>query len=130
MTQVDMDILIVDDSPIIRRFIRKALGLAGVESVKLHEAENGQVALDYVKSNPVDMVFLDLNMPVMDGETFLRILRGTDEFEDLPVVLVSTECNAERLKRIRELGVRARLRKPFEPERLRELVVSIMEEIQ
>lgn len=124
-----MDILIVDDSLIIRRFIRKALGLAGIEGAKLHEAENGQLALDYVTANPVDMIFLDLNMPVMDGETFLRILRETDELEDLPVILVSTECNADRLKRIRELGVRARLRKPFKPERLRELVVSVMEEM-
>lgn len=126
MTSPDLDILIVDDSPLIRRFIRKAAGVAGLDDGRIFEAANGQLALDAIAEQAIDIVFLDLNMPVMDGEAFLRNIRSTKQHAELPVVLVSTESNQERLDRLRELGIADYLHKPFEPERLRQLVERIM----
>ncbi len=126
MTTTDPEILIVDDSPIIRRFIRKAAGLAGLADEHIHEAANGQLALDVVAAQAVDIVFLDLNMPVMDGETFLRNIRASEEHSELPVVLVSTESNEGRLDLLKDLGIIDYLHKPFEPEKLRQLVEKIM----
>jgi len=126
MTTADANILIVDDSAIIRKYIRLAASRVGLTDEHVHEAENGQVALDYVSSHPIDIVFLDLNMPVMDGEAFLRCIRAKEELAELPVVLVSTECNEKRLQGFKGLGVIGYLHKPFQPEQLRELIDRIM----
>ena len=128
MTSPDLDILIVDGSPLIRRCIRKAADVAGLNSERIYEAANGQLALELIAQQAVDIVFLDLNMPVMDGETFLRSIRSTQEHAKLPVVIVSTESNQECLDRLKELGIADYLHKPFEPEKLRQLVVRIMGE--
>jgi two-component system chemotaxis response regulator CheY len=116
------NVLIVDDSAILRTAIRKVVRLAGVEDDRIHEAGNGQDALSVLDTVWIDLVLLDLNMPVMDGEEFARRLRQKPELKDVAVVVVSTESNKERLQRLRDLGVVDTLHKPFEPEDLRRLI--------
>ena len=116
------NVLIVDDSKILRSAIRKVVQLAGVDEGRIHEAANGQEALDLLKGEWIDLVLLDLNMPVMDGEQFAAEVRKNPELEDLTIVVVSTESNQDRMDRMRELGVVASLRKPFEPEDLCKLI--------
>lgn len=123
-----LEILIVDDSKISRMFIARAVGLAGFDDKHIHEAENGKVALDFVLSNPVDIVFLDLNMPVMDGEEFLRHIRASEGLADLPVILVSAQCSGARLRKLNGLGVGDALPKPVEPETLRDRVLAALGE--
>jgi len=67
---------------------------------------------------------LDLNMPVMNGEEFAVELRKQDDLKDAAVVVVSTESNVDRLNRMKELGAIEVLRKPFEPEDLRKIIVN------
>ena len=120
------NLLVVDDSPILRTAIKKAAARAGVERDRIHEAGNGREALDVIETVWIDLVLLDLNMPVMNGEEFLKELRSNEDFKDVAVVVVSTESNKERLDRLRALGVASILRKPFEPEDLHALINSVL----
>lgn len=120
------NVLVVDDSPILRAAIKKVVKLAGVSEDHTFEAGNGQEALDLLETVWVDLVLLDLNMPVMDGEQFAQELRKRPDLKDVAVVVVSTESNKSRLERMRELGIIDTLHKPFEPEDLRKLIASVL----
>ena len=120
------ELLIVDDSPILRAAIKKVVKLAGVGEDRIFEAGNGVEALEVLETVWIDLVLLDLNMPVMDGEEFARELRKRDDLKDVAVVVVSTEANRERLDRMKSLGVAHTLRKPFEPEDLCRLIAEVL----
>ncbi|RNC81445.1 MAG: response regulator [Phycisphaera sp.] len=118
------NLLIVDDSPILRSAIKKVVKLAGLEEDRIFEAGNGKEALEIMSTVWIDLVLLDLNMPVMNGEEFAEELRKQDDLKDAAVVVVSTESNEDRLNRMRELGAIEVLHKPFEPEDLRKIIVT------
>ena len=120
-------ILVVDDSPLIRLMVRRALVQAGAEEHRICEAENGAVALEQVVAGDFSAILLDLNMPVMDGETFLRRLRAEHPELNPDVLIVSTESNAPRILGLRGLGISGFLGKPFEPEALQSLVKERLE---
>ncbi len=120
------NVLIVDDSPILRKAIKKVVKLAGLEEDRIHEAGNGQEALEILETVWIDLVLLDLNMPVMDGEQFAQELRRRPDLKDVAVVIVSTEANKERLQRLRDLGIVDSLHKPFEPEDLCKLISKVL----
>jgi len=120
------NVLIVDDSPILRKAIKKVVKLAGLEEDRIHEAGNGQEALDILDMVWIDLVLLDLNMPVMDGEQFAQELRKRPDLKGVAVVIVSTESNKDRLQRLRDLGIVDSLHKPFEPEDLCKLISKIL----
>ena len=119
-------VLIVDDSPILRAAIKKVVKLAGVAADHIFEAGHGGEALAVLETVWIDLVLLDLNMPVMDGEQVTRQLRTRPDLNDVAVVIVSTEANRERLERMRVLGVQHTLRKPFEPEDLCRLIAEVL----
>lgn len=123
---MNCNVLIVDDSPILRMAIRKVVRLSGIEDDRIHEAGNGKEALEVIETVWIDLVLLDLNMPVMDGETFAGELRKNPDLNDVAVVVVSTEGNRDRLQRMRDLGVAEVLRKPFEPEDLHRLIPKLL----
>ena len=118
------NLLIVDDSPILRAAIKKVVKLAGLDEDRIFEAGNGKEALELMSTVWVDMVLLDLNMPVMNGEEFAIELRKQPDLADVAVVVVSTESNEDRLARMRALGAIEVLHKPFEPEDLRRIIVN------
>jgi len=120
------NVLIVDDSPILRACIKKVVKLAGVEEDHIFEAGNGREALDILETVWTDLVLLDLNMPVMDGEAFAREVRQNPDLADVAIVVVSTEGNQDRLARMRELGAVDTLHKPFEPEDLCQLISKLL----
>jgi two-component system chemotaxis response regulator CheY len=123
---MNCNVLVVDDSPVLRAAIRKVAKLAGVEEDQIFEAGNGQEALDVLETVWIDLVLLDLNMPVMDGEEFARRVRQNDDLADVAIVVVSTEANRERLDRMRALGTLEVLHKPFEPEDLRRIIGTVI----
>ena len=123
---MNCNILVVDDSKIIRTAIKKIARVAGVTDDRIHEAANGQEALDVLEKVWIDLVLLDINMPIMDGETFVVEKSKRPEFADIAVFIVSTEANEERLQRMKDLGVRGTLRKPFEPEDLCQVIADVI----
>lgn len=122
MNGTDCSVLIVDDSPILRAAIRKVAVMAGVDPERIREAGHGGEALERLEEAPVDLVLLDINMPVMNGEEFVEQVRQRPGLEDVLIVVVSTEANRERLERMEAMGVSESLHKPFEPEALAEII--------
>lgn len=118
-------VLIVDDSPILRRAVKRAVLQAGVDESLIREAGNGAEALAFFEALDVGLILLDLHMPVLDGVGFLKELNQRHAIGNVDVLIVSTESNEDRLKEVRALGARDVLRKPFEPEQLREYVRRI-----
>jgi two-component system, chemotaxis family, chemotaxis protein CheY len=110
------NVLLVDDSPAMRSFVRRVLALAGFEVGQCLEAGNGQEALDVLRSEWVDVILTDINMPVMDGEQFARQLAADDVLRSIPVLVVSTDCTQARIDRMLALGARGYVTKPFTPE--------------
>ncbi len=125
---MDCQVLIVEDSPILRRVVRRAVQLAGVADDQIREAEHGKDALDKLAEAPADLILLDLNMPVMDGISFARAKQEMPEFKSIPIIVVTTEGNEAKLNMLSDLGVQGFLRKPFEPEELRALVHQLIED--
>ncbi len=123
---MSFNILIVDDSKTIRSVIKKTLDIAGVPVGELFEAENGQVALDVMKDNWVDLVFADINMPVMTGIEMIQKMSEDKILENMPVIIVSTEGSKTRIEELLKQGVRAYIRKPISPEELRNIVKEVM----
>jgi len=115
-------VLIVDDSPVLRAAVRRAVVQAGVAPERIREAGHGAEALESLAAERSDLVLLDLNMPVMSGYDFVAACADRAELADVRIIVVTTESNEERMATLREHGVRDFLRKPFEPEDLRALV--------
>lgn len=120
------NILLVDDSATVRAVISKAIKLAGVDVNQLHQAGNGQEALQVLEKEWVDLVFCDISMPVMDGEELVAAMNQNGMIESIPVVIVSSAGSEPRVARLKENGVRDYIQKPFTPERIREVVDQVM----
>lgn len=118
-------VLIVDDSPLLRATARRAVIQAGIAADAIREAQNGKEALEALQRQHSDLVLLDINMPVMDGFAFVEAKSRLPELANVRVALVTTEGNKKRIERMSQLGVEDYLRKPFEPEELRRLVVEM-----
>jgi two-component system, chemotaxis family, chemotaxis protein CheY len=114
-----LKILIVDDSPAMRTFIGRVVRLSGTDVECYYEAANGQEALAQLSSKTIDVVLTDINMPVMDGETFVRKMREDGPFQSTPVIVISTDATTQRIQTMHELGAVGYLQKPFGPEQLR-----------
>ncbi|MGA2588947.1 MAG: response regulator [Bryobacteraceae bacterium] len=119
-------ILIVDDSPVMRAFIRRIMLVSGIEAGEFLEASDGQEALDMLRQQWVDVVLTDINMPGMDGEQFVRCLEADDLLRSVPVVVVSTDATEGRMHQMLSLGARGYVKKPFLPETLREELERVL----
>lgn len=120
-----LNVLIVDDSDVIRSMIGRTLALARVPVGNLYGAANGQQALDVLTQNWIDLVLADLNMPVMDGAEMIEQMRSRPELADVPVIIVSTEGASQRITDLTEKGVSAWVRKPFTPEDIRDVIAQV-----
>jgi two-component system, chemotaxis family, chemotaxis protein CheY len=112
-------ILIVDDSPAMRAFVRRVIQLSGLELSACLEASNGTGALEVLRAEWVDAILTDINMPGMDGEELLRRLSSDEMLRTIPVIVVSTDATGRRMERMLSLGARGYMTKPFVPEALR-----------
>jgi two-component system, chemotaxis family, chemotaxis protein CheY len=103
-------ILVVDDSTLVRLYYRSTLERAGFE---VEQAINGIEAMERILSQPFNLVVVDINMPRMDGFTFLRALRcGPGDVSSLPALIVSTESEMRDIAEARESGANFYLVKP------------------
>jgi len=120
-------LLLVDDSPVMRSFLRRALSISGFPVGRFLEAGDGEQALAVLRRGRADLVLTDINMPVMDGERLLRILRDDPDLSAIPVIVVSTDATDSRRQRLLDLGAAGYLTKPFQPECLAGLLGGILE---
>lgn len=108
-------ILIVDDSTVMRMTVGNILTEAGYEVV---EAENGQVALDKAKATPVDLIVCDVNMPVMDGLTFAKLIKEEAQYRFVPIIMLTTVTGQAEMEAGKAAGVKAWMVKPFDKAKL------------
>lgn len=122
-----MTILIVDDFMYSRKAIESMILTEFVKNrqVQIIEAINGKEALDKFNSRKIHLVITDLNMPEMNGIELTRSIRASKEYHAIPVVLVTTEKDPEKIKKAHEAGVTAILRKPFNLTNLTATLVKV-----
>jgi two-component system, chemotaxis family, chemotaxis protein CheY len=113
-------VLIVDDSPAMRSFIRRVIQISGFDCDLCLEAANGEEALHVLEAEWVDLILTDINMPTMNGEQFVRHLEADESLRSIPVLVVSTDSTGHRIRQMLALGAKGYLPKPFTPEALRE----------
>jgi two-component system chemotaxis response regulator CheY len=116
-------ILIVDDSPVMRASVRYALSAAGLEVV---EADDGLSALDVLRGMSAQaekpaMIITDVNMPRMDGITFVQEVKKTS-FKFVPILVLTTESQANKKAEGKAAGASGWLVKPFSPQQLLDVV--------
>jgi two-component system, chemotaxis family, chemotaxis protein CheY len=121
------NVLIADDSMIIRKMIAKTLNISGLEIGEIFFAENGRQALKQLKENWVDIVFVDINMPEMNGIEMIEEMGKENLLKSIPVVIISTERSRERMETLKAMGVKAYLRKPFVPEEFSRVVRELLQ---
>lgn len=118
--------LVVDDSETMRAVIGKTLCLAGIPIGEIYPAANGKDALAVLEQNWVDLIFTDINMPVMNGIELIEKLSEHEVLKTIPVVVVSTEGSLTRIDKLKAKGVSAYIRKPFQPELVRNVINDIL----
>lgn len=118
-------ILVADDSATMRMIVQTTLSGAGW---RVLTAGNGQRALELARGNRVDLLVSDWNMPVMDGLALIRGLRVEPGYQDLPVLVLTTEDDGRSKNAARNLGVRGWLNKPLDPGVLVELASELLGE--
>lgn len=123
-------LMIVDDSPVMRAFVKRTIAVSGFLATEILEASNGREALDKLRAQTarpaVDLILTDINMPVMDGEQLIGELKADPELRAIPVVVVSTDSTEQRVGALLRLGASDYVRKPFPPERLSEVLSSLL----
>ena len=99
-----INVLIVDDSAVVRAMILKILVASGIDVGEAHQAANGQAGLEELSKHWIDLAFVDINMPVMNGEEMINKVRENPLWADLPVIVVSTEGSETRIERLQAEG--------------------------
>jgi two-component system chemotaxis response regulator CheY len=122
----NVEVLIVDDSPLARKFIQRVLSSMGLE--RFTEASDGMEAIELIADNFYDLIVTDYNMPRMDGKELVEHIRSGSSQASVPVLMVTSEQNENRLAAVQQAGISAVCDKPFEPESVRTLVEQALSE--
>jgi two-component system chemotaxis response regulator CheY len=122
-----MDILVVDDSAAIRKILQRVLRQTGLSIGAIHEAGDGQEALELLKTNAVSMILTDINMPRMDGLQLLAALKAAPEWSGTPVVMITTEGGETKVAEAVRLGAAGYVRKPFTADQIKEKLAGVLQ---
>ena len=116
-------ILVVDDSQTMRQMVAFTLRESNFEVV---EAEHGQDALAKLDGQKLDLIVTDLNMPVMDGITFIREVRSRPATRYLPILMLTTESQQEKKLAGKAAGATGWIVKPFDPPKLLTVIAKVL----
>lgn len=119
-------VLIVDDSSTMRKIVTRCLRQAGLEFDQILEAGDGQVALQVLAENKVDLVLSDINMPNMDGLTFLKEKANNADLKSIPVVMISTESGDDIIGEAKAHGAVGSIKKPFTPDMVNQVIRPLL----
>lgn len=123
MIDPNMNVLVVDDADTMRRIVCNLLRGLGIKN--LREAENGNAALQELKTKKADLVVSDWNMPVMSGIELLRAIRADEELKSIPVLMVTAEAKKENIIEAVQAGASNYIVKPFNAKTLEEKLAKI-----
>lgn len=119
------NVLIVDDSKILRGMVRRILGLTGLDIGEVHEAGGGHEALEVLGRAHIDVVLADINMPGMTGAELVDRIRKSPISARTHVVVISSDRNQATMDTMKSLGIDAYLTKPFRAEALRDVLNGV-----
>lgn len=122
-----LNVLVVDDSTVIRKMLKRVLAESNLPLDKIYEAGDGRQALVALGADTVHLVLCDVNMPVMDGLEFLQTVRGNPSWQTLPVLMITTEGGQASVLRAAELGAKGYIRKPFTTEEVKDKLASCIQ---
>ena len=116
-------ILVIDDSASLREVVTIALRGAGYEVL---QAADGKEALDKLDGTRIHLAICDVNMPVMDGITFVKEAKKRPEYRFMPIIMLTTESRESRKQEGQMAGAKAWVVKPFRPEQMLHAVSKLM----
>lgn len=122
---LSLKVLVVDDMMSMRNIVKRALLSIGYRDI--HDASNGEEALEKLKSGGFGFVLLDWNMPVMSGIELLRTIRADSALQTLPVLMITAEAKMENIMEAIQAGVSDYLVKPFSEQALQEKLQKIFQ---
>ena len=114
---MSLNVLVVDDSAVMRSMLIRTLRLSGLPLTNVYQAGNGAEALATLSAHEVDLALVDINMPIMNGEQLIEQVRANPRLAGVTLVVVSTEGSETRIEALRTRGV-SFVHKPFTPEAL------------
>lgn len=120
----ELRVLIVDDSATSRHYIQKVLSNFGVKHFT--EANNGKHAIEVMQDKYFDLIITDYNMPEMDGDAFVKYIRNESSQASIPILMVTSVSNSNRLASIQQTDVSAICDKPFDPQTVKDLLAKIL----
>jgi two-component system chemotaxis response regulator CheY len=120
---VPKTVLVIDDSPSMRAMVAETLRGAGFAVV---EGENGEDGLRRLQAQKPDLILTDVNMPVMDGITFVAHLRQRPDHRFTPVLILTTEASEGRKQAGKTAGATGWLVKPFDPDQLLKTIARVL----
>ena len=123
---MDPDVLVVDDSAAIRKILQRVLRQTGIAIGAIHEAGDGQEALEVLRCQNPGLVLTDINMPKMDGLQLLEAMKGADSWRDIPVVMITTEGGESKVGEAVRLGAAGYVRKPFTADQIKEKLAGLL----
>jgi len=127
LADIDMDeleVLVVDDSTLARKHVMRVLKNVGIE--KMTQAKNGKEAVKLINNNFYDLVVTDYNMPEMDGEMLTRYIREESSQASIPIIMVTSEGNKQRLTAVQQAGISGICDKPFETSVVTQLIRNVL----
>ena len=120
-------VLIVDDSPVIRRIVERLLKILGFGGFNFLGADNGVLALPMLEEKKVDLIITDLHMHEMDGIEFVRELRENEKTDLIPVLMITSDYNTNIMLEAYEAGVDEFMQKPFKAVDLEEKIKVLLD---
>ncbi len=117
-------VLIVEDSPTMRQLI--CFALKRLREIRLSEASDGVEGLKKLAAEKFDLIFTDINMPIMDGLKLVSLLRNDANYRETPIVVITTEGAQEDKQRALALGANDYITKPIQANRIVEIARSML----
>jgi len=119
-------VMVVDDSPVIRRIVEKQLKMLGFGGFNFLGAGNGVLALSLLEEKKVDLIITDLHMPDMNGIEFVREVRINEKTDLIPVLMITSDYNTNKMLEAYEAGVDEFMQKPFKVVALEEKIKTLL----
>lgn len=118
-----MKVLVVDDSKTMLRILGNVLKQLGIEDIRF--AGHGREAWEIIRTNKIDILFTDWNMPIMNGLELVKQVRGKEELDNMPIIMITTEGGKREVITALKAGVDNYIVKPFTPTVLKEKLKDI-----
>jgi two-component system, chemotaxis family, chemotaxis protein CheY len=123
------NVLIVDDSSVMRMIVRRNIRQSGLQINQEFEAGDGQEALQVLTNHKVDFIFSDVNMPNMDGLTFVKEVRKKADLNYIKIIMITTEAGIDIVNDAVSSGADGYLVKPFTPAQIMGKIESVVESL-